>query len=126
MAEYKIIFPRWQEDIATKKRTLAHLPDRPGSPVLAKGDVLLVMREPDADPIVAAEIVEVSTVNLVNSLAVPGEWIHLNLRPEPGDIDSYRRRWDATNPEWPWTTDPIVTRVVFRYLPTPAEFGVAS
>ena len=133
MAEYQIVFPRWNEDIATHKRTLVHIPCDPGIE-LKRGDVLTILPE-NGPSGMRVEIIEAGQVRLVDSLTpLPGlgaaaaldDMARLNLMPgidrarlddfEPA-IASYRQRWNTVNPDVPWTSNPTVWRVVFRYLP---------
>jgi len=149
MAEYRIVFPRWNEDIATHKRTLVHIPCDPGVE-LKRGDVLTILREDERSGM-RVEIIEAGRVRLVDSLTpLPGpaaaaalnDMARLNLMPrvdataaiiqarmadlEPA-IASYRQRWETANPDVPWASNPTVWRVVFRYLPemTPPEYATA-
>jgi len=132
MAEYRIVFPRWNEDIATHKRTLVHIPCDPGVE-LKPGDLLTILRRNEPSGM-RVEIIEAGQVRLVDSLTpLPGpaaaaaldDMARLNLMPsvhharmadfEPA-IASYRQRWDAVNSDVPWASNPIVWRVIFRYL----------
>jgi hypothetical protein len=61
-------------------------------------------------------ITEATKVHLVESLAA-SDWERLNLTT-PDEKAAYPARWDITNPESPWETNPLVWRVVFHYLPT--------
>jgi len=135
MAEYKIVFPRWREDIASHMRTLAHIPCDPGVE-LKQGDQLVILRRHSASEGIRVEVVESGRVKLVDSLHADGDWIRLNLADNDGGFRSdasraaaflaYSGRWNDINPDVPWTSNPMVWRIVFRYLEdTPPEFSAA-
>jgi hypothetical protein len=137
MSEYRIVFPRWNEDIATHRRTLVHIPCDPGVD-LKQGDQLIILRRHSESRGIRVEIVETGQVKLVNSLATDGDWIRLNLADRDDGFGSdasradaflaYGGRWDDVNPDVPWASNPTVWRVVFRYLPemTPPEYATST
>jgi hypothetical protein len=139
MTAYRIVFPRFGEDVLSKKRTLVHVPASPDVPNIWPGDrLLIVMNERDTAG-VAGEVIGVSMVKLVESpspllgrIAAMGfdDMVRLNLMPGEwaSAVVAYRQRWDATNPDALWASNPTVWRIVFRYLDdsTPPEFVLAS
>lgn len=135
MPEYVIVFPRWTDDIVSKRRTLVHLPviydgEYRKGPRFRVGQTLMLT------PLRQlwdcwAEITSVDRVQLLDSLAAGDEdWILLNLAPigvamEFPDREraraNYWKRWDSTNPTLPCSGNPMVWRVVFKYLPERPE-----
>jgi hypothetical protein len=124
MAMYKLECPRWEEDIVSRRRTLIHLPSTPTDIEPRVGDSIIAFPYRAPGPRVMIEIVEVSAVPLCESSL--GDWTLLNLPADDSGVQAYRTRWDATNPDLPWETNPIVWRVVFRYLHEPAVFAQAT
>jgi hypothetical protein len=132
------------EDIATHKRTLVHIPCDPGVEI-KEGDQLIILRRHSESRGIRTEIVETGQVKLVDSLTpLPGatataaldDMARLNLMPSIDQariaefapaIAAYQNRWDDVNPDVPWASNPMVWRVVFRYLPemAPPEYATA-
>lgn len=124
MARYRVQVPRWIGDIVRRRRTLLHLPVAVEVPEIRPGDQLALTppydeENPDCMLIVTTDVVEVSKVRLADILADHGDdWGRLNLG-HLSHVEArfrYSQRWDAANPEVPWETNPLVWRVVFRYI----------
>lgn len=103
-----IVFPRWNEDIATERRTVLHLSTEVAD--FAVGDRLLVVPLPDR-PGKSATIVEVRWVRLMECLVDDLPLLGLGS----ADAEAYHTRWDRTNPKHPLSSDPRIWRIVFRY-----------
>lgn len=119
-----IVFPRWNEDIATERRTVLHLSTEAVG-AFAIGDRLIVV--PSATTIgKRATIVEVNQARLAECLA--GDLALLGLGP--ADAEAYHTRWDRTNPKHPLSSDPMIWRIVFRYdqgdVDDPPEWSLAA
>lgn len=107
-----------------RRRTLVHLPSTPTDVEVRVGDTLITLPDHGSDKGVLLEIVEVDHVLLCQFPL--RDWALLNLPDDNLGLDAYRARWDATNPDVPWETNPTVWRVVFRYLDKSAEFAQAT
>lgn len=131
MARYPntIFFPRWEEDIATRKRTLVHLPAGESCPTV--GDTVRITGWHYARGLVL--VTQVAQIRLWTTLNEDEDWALLNLPRSSPALDeesllTYSARWDGAHPDAPWKSNPLVWRVEFRYLPdpSPAEWSLAS
>ena len=118
-----IVFTRWNEDIATERRTVLHLSMEVVD--FAVGDRLLVVPSPVLRG-KSATIVEVRRVRLVECLVDDLPLLGLG----PADAEAYHTRWDRRNPQHPISSDPTIWRIVFRYerdgLDDPPEWSLAA
>lgn len=127
MTRYVCPFPRLNEDVLTKKRTLFHLPSCAfdGIPSPAPDDSMWILPIDDVGkstvPVVASVVITSATqVHLADSMTEDGDWLLLNLPRGSSARDAesllaYSQRWDAANPDAPWATNPLVWRLEFRY-----------
>ncbi len=120
-----IVFPRWNEDIASERRTVLHLVAEGAE--FAVGDRLLVVPTANLRGKSAA-VVEVRRVRLVEYLV--DDLPFLGLSDSQADAEAYQARWDRTNPQHPISSDPMIWRIVFRYdrdgLNDSPEWSLAS
>src|SRR5690242_7179438 len=116
MAKYKLTFPRIEEDILSKKRTVVHLPcdsEELRRVTFGPGDIMLICAEYAGPTVARITFADVMRCHIQDCIA--GDLALLNL-PADG-LDAYRVRWDAANPDTPFEGNPLVWRIVFHYLP---------
>ncbi len=100
-----VVFPRYAEDLETKKRTLYHSVDTPWE----IGQYLILTSHRQALRGIPAEVTSVIQVKLRDL----SEEDLVKL----GGITAkeYLARWDAAFPEHASNTDPLVWRIEFKY-----------
>jgi hypothetical protein len=115
MAKYKLTFPRIEEDILSKRRTVVHLPcdaEELRHITFRPGDIMSISAEYAGSTVARITFTDVTKCHIQDCVA--GDLTLLNL-PSDG-LDSYRIRWDAANPDAPFEGNPLVWRIVFHYL----------
>jgi hypothetical protein len=100
-----VVFPRYAEDVSTKKRTLYHSVDTPWD----VGQHLILTPHHNFPRGTPAKVTNVTQVKLKDL----SEEDLLKL----GGItaEEYLARWDAAFPEHSSNTDPLVWRIEFKY-----------
>lgn len=105
MLRHEIRFPRYDEDIKTKKRTLFHwLTDN-----IRVGDTLYLITDPRFPRANFAKITKVTKVQLCD--LNPEDLVMLNVE----DAATYLARWDAVHPDNLSSSNPTVYRIEFEY-----------
>jgi hypothetical protein len=102
------VVPRWNEDIASERRTVLHL--LTDAAEFAVGDRLLVVPSAVLRG-KSATVVEAHRMRLVECLVDDLPLLGLG----PTDAEAYYERWDRANPLHPLSSDPTIWRIVFRY-----------
>jgi hypothetical protein len=109
MACHSVVFPRFQEDVASKKRTLYHEPlGETGG--LEVGDRLILTPHENFPRGVATVVTAIDRVRLKELPEADLEKLAVGSREE------YLSRWDAAFPHESSSEDPQVWRIEFRYL----------
>ena len=103
--QHEIRFPRYAEDVLTKKRTLFHMP----TGAFAVGDGLSLCAAPNFPRAAAAVITKVDQARLCDLTAE--DLVLLNV----ADAAFYLASWDTLYPELPSNSNPLVYRIEFRY-----------
>jgi len=118
MRTHRIVFPRWIEDVESKRRTLAHFPILPVEvQVFEPGDRILVASHHDAAAVYECEIRKADKVHI--SELEEADLVKLNTTRE-----TYVKRWDALHPELLFASNPRVWRLEFTWeasMPMPEE-----
>jgi hypothetical protein len=113
--QYKLCFPRIEEDIRSRKRTLFHWPcadEETRHLEFSSDDIMWITATKNGPPVAIVAFTQTTKDHL--SKIVADDLPLLNLPPEA--LADYRKRWDEANPAFPFDSDPLVWRVVFRYL----------
>jgi hypothetical protein len=120
MSILRLCFTRWMLDIASGKRTVAHV--RPLSGTYAAGDEVQLFGTvpPDEETgggwkfgvisfVRCAAVVDVRKLKLLDHADTDLSKLNADTREE------YLARWNVTNPDLPADGDPEVSRVEWRY-----------
>ena len=108
MAHYPIVFPRYREDIESKRRTLFHLPENdPGKPDVL--DEMVITAHENFPRGIAAVVTNVSLVVLSD--------ISDSDLDKLGGVtkEEYFQRWDGLFPTDLVVSNPKVWRIEFEY-----------
>lgn len=112
MKFHEITFPRHSEDIASRKRTLAHLPcvNDAESP-FAVCDAIVMRGQRKDDVVGRYAFGMITSVELVDLDVSESDLPLLNV----ASVAEYLARWDATNPQFPAVLRPKVWRIEWAY-----------
>lgn len=114
MAHYPIVFPRYQEDVESKRRTLFHLPESDtGRPNVS--DEMVITPHENFPRGKAAVVTDVSLVELASLPDADLEKLGGVSREE------YFQRWNALFPDNQLPSNPKVWRVEFSYGRLPSD-----
>lgn len=111
---HEVHFPRYAQDINTRRRTLLHLPlDR--ADAWSIGDELCLLAAPNFPRCAVAVVTSV-------------RWVHL-LAELDDDLDklgkvdrgTYLANWDRLHPQQTAASDPPVLRIEFAYASIPSD-----